>query len=212
MSYQKMNMHKTSAQDAAKRLAEIANCAWLGYSKYDLKWRYRYYDQLFPRISAAQRSFRIIEYVNQVTNSSEDCAFVVILPLAARIAEKHLQGELSQYSFSNTDLEPRIPRAGRTYHYFQSFYRNPEHRESDALRFLFYRDIAELLKRQGCGREGYPFTLYAETSFPKGREIAIRHGLAPSHLHSFEKHPFFVLDSQTGDAAAIAKLRQACAR
>ena len=162
--------------------------------------------------SVALRSFRIIEYIDDRRNIREDCAFVVILPMNPNMAAMHLEGSISQYAFTPGVLQERVRPNEKSFHYFQSYYRDSSHSESTVLKGLMHECIVDLLRRQGCCREGGSFKLYAETDISKGKSIAEKHGLEKTKGRSAEGRTFFVLDSENGDHKHVAALRKACER
>lgn len=193
-------------------LARIADNAWRGYSSHGLKWRQKYYSELIDHDGRMREAIQIIQYVDRENESVEECAFVSILPMMPQMARLHLKGKLSQYDFTADVLAVDRRSGERSFHYFQSIYMDQAHAKNPTVRRLLHESIAKLLNRQACGLSGRPFTIYAETDLPKGKNICIQHGLMPTGERSAREKPFFLLDSQKGLPRHVNAILRACSR
>lgn len=175
MSYIVLNPRRTGIDDARDKLARIAHSAWHIYNGRSLAWRTRYYSELFNDGAAFNRSAAVIQYCDERKNEISICAFICILRLKPLEASHHMKNLDLQYGFSATDLDSG-PSRRHTYHYFQSLFVDESHRNSAELIRILYKESLLRLKRQGCGRNGCPFVVYAQADLRDGKRVAERRG------------------------------------
>jgi hypothetical protein len=196
MSYRFADFAGNSVGQSISRIAEIADCAWRGYSSHDLKWRKEYYESIFGDFTTSKKYLALIEYEDERLNTIEDCAFLIIYPMSRQVFNLHLTGAVSQYDFT-IDIFDRITRKNQySIHYIQSVYRDPRHSSSHALRVKIRDAFERLLKGQYCGFNNRDFIIYAETGIQVGQKLALSQGLKQTGRNSKEGHPIFCFDSR----------------
>ena len=182
------------------RLAKLADRAWHGYSEHDFEWRKVYYSTLLQS-NHALNSYRLITFQDLDAVEEYDISFAAILPLENRFAKLHLNGDLSQYSFSNEHLKISTrDRGAKTYHYVQSVWMDKHHLKSRDAKLTLKAAMLEMLEKQKCGWESRSYVLYAETSLSPGENLSVSQGLVSTELFSAEKKRFYLHDSDKGRA------------
>lgn len=207
MAYIDVDLPALGFDRAVARVVTTADRAWRGYNRRGLNWREQYYAGLLRNLHVVKHSARVIDYLNERTNTIETCAFIFVLKLREDAARRHLGGRLSEYEFASTDVAHPNLRESRTFHYIQSVFVEVGHRQSPALFGHLISGFFQLLKAQRCGVKDHPYTIYAETDVESGQRLALRYGFTLTSQRSIDNCELYELPSENSDLTLNREIR-----